>query len=416
MEEKKHPRVFMDISIHNKRVGKLIFELFDEIFPYAAENFRALCTGEKGISSKLKVPLHYKGTSFYHIVKGGSFVKGGTLWDSFAELGDSIYGSQFPNEPAMFKHDRKGLLSISIADRYAIGSHFAITLKPDDYLDRFYVVFGQLVDGFDTLRKIEELPSLPIEADDYASLVAVKVDDCGVYIEGSDSKADDNPDDESLEDVAGGKRKRVDRSQKNAEICAPLARLTVSPLPKEKNPMVFMDVSIDDRRCERMIFKLFYDVAPFTAENFRALCTGEKGLSPSGQILFYIGSFFYPIEQGCSYVKGGDIYAGGDYQEFTYTSRCPEGFGESIYGSNFPDESPTLEHSKAGLLSMSKDDCKKFGSLFVITLKADPSLDSSYVVFGELIGGQRTLDMIGEYGFELPVQIIQCGAYTEVGR
>ncbi|XP_054781512.1 peptidyl-prolyl cis-trans isomerase CYP95-like isoform X2 [Prosopis cineraria] len=293
----------------------------------------------------------------------------------------------------MFKHDRKGLLSISIADRYGIGSHFAITLKPDDYLDRFNVVFGQLVDGFDTLRKIEELPSLPVEADDYASLVAVKVDDCGVYIEGSESETDNNSDDESLEDVPWGKRKRIDHSQKNAEVRRPLTRLTVLPMLKQKNPLVFMDVCIDDHCCERMIFKLFYDIAPFTAENFRALCTGEKGLSPNGQ--------------------GGDIYAGGDFQEFTYTSRCPEGCGESIYGSNFPDESPTLEHSKEGLLSMSKDDCKKFGSLFVITLKADPSLDSSYVVFGELIGGKRTLNMIGESGFKLPVQIIKCGGYIE---
>ncbi|XP_054781513.1 peptidyl-prolyl cis-trans isomerase CYP95-like [Prosopis cineraria] len=94
-------------------------------------------------------PILYALWYLDYILMAGFPFTGGWFMDS-SEIGESIYGSHFPNEPAMFKHDRKGLLSISIADRYGIGSHFAITLKPDDYLDRFNVVFGQLVDGFDT--------------------------------------------------------------------------------------------------------------------------------------------------------------------------------------------------------------------------------------------------------------------------
>lgn len=78
-------------------------------------------------------------------------------------------------------------------------------------------------------------------------------------------------------------------------------------MTKKKNPLVFMDVSIDGDPVKRMVFELFHDVAPKTAENFRALCTGERGISSNtGKLLHYKGSFFHQIMKG-SIVKGGDF-------------------------------------------------------------------------------------------------------------
>ncbi|XP_027931219.1 peptidyl-prolyl cis-trans isomerase CYP95-like isoform X3 [Vigna unguiculata] len=83
----------------------------------------------------------------------------------------------------------------------------------------------------------------------------------------------------------------------------------ISPrkMRKKKKPLVFMDVSIDGDPVERMVFKLLSNVAPMTAENFRALCTGEKGTSPNtGKPLDYKGSFFHQVIKG-SIVQGGDF-------------------------------------------------------------------------------------------------------------
>ncbi|XP_027931218.1 peptidyl-prolyl cis-trans isomerase CYP95-like isoform X2 [Vigna unguiculata] len=102
----------------------------------------------------------------------------------------------------------------------------------------------------------------------------------------------------------------------------------ISPrkMRKKKKPLVFMDVSIDGDPVERMVFKLLSNVAPMTAENFRALCTGEKGTSPNtGKPLDYKGSFFHQVIKG-SIVQGGD-----------FVNRNGTG-GESIYGYKFPGE------------------------------------------------------------------------------
>lgn len=179
-------------------------------------------------------------------------------------------------------------------------------------------------------------------------------------------------------------------------------------MAKKKNPMVFMDVSVDGDPYERMVFELFYDVAPKTAENFRALCTGEKGVSPNtGKSLHYKGSFFHQIVKG-SIVKGGD-----------FINRNGTG-GESIY-PKFPEESPRLKHDSPGLLSMAIADRDTLGSHFIITLKADHHLDRKHVVFGKLLQGYDILKKIEDVGNEegLPavtVKIINCGEHNEDGK
>ncbi|KAL2489963.1 peptidyl-prolyl cis-trans isomerase CYP95-like [Forsythia ovata] len=128
--------------------------LFADVAPKTAENFRALCTGERGVSPKSRKLLHYKGTFFHHIVKG-SVAQGGDLLLKDGKDGECISDGKFPDESPKLKHDRPGLLSMGIAEQDGRGSLFSITLKADHRLDRKCVVFGELVDGDDMLKRIE---------------------------------------------------------------------------------------------------------------------------------------------------------------------------------------------------------------------------------------------------------------------
>jgi peptidyl-prolyl isomerase D len=97
------PRVFFDISIGNKPAGRITFELYNDIVPITAENFRALCTGEKGVGNQGK-PLHYKGSAFHRIIK-----------QFMIQGGESIYGAKFPDENFELKHTKPFLLSMANA-------------------------------------------------------------------------------------------------------------------------------------------------------------------------------------------------------------------------------------------------------------------------------------------------------------
>jgi len=91
------PRVFMDIQIGMVPSGRIVFELYDDVAPRTAENFRALCTGEKGIGAVTKAPLHYKGSIFHRVVQG--FVcQGGDFQFKNGTGGESIYGARFDDE------------------------------------------------------------------------------------------------------------------------------------------------------------------------------------------------------------------------------------------------------------------------------------------------------------------------------
>ncbi|XP_038711017.1 peptidyl-prolyl cis-trans isomerase CYP95-like isoform X1 [Tripterygium wilfordii] len=177
-------------------------------------------------------------------------------------------------------------------------------------------------------------------------------------------------------------------------------------MAKKKNTLVFMDVSIDGDPIERMVFELFYDVAPKTAENFRSLCTGEKGIGPkTGRPLHFKGTFFHRIMRG-SMAEGGDLL------------RQDGAGGESIYGGNFPDESPQLKHEGPGLLSMSISDRDNSGSIFIITFKASQHLDRKHIVFGKLVKGDEVLKKIEDAGDEegrpaVTVKVIKCGEFDE---
>ncbi|KAJ4915240.1 Peptidyl-prolyl cis-trans isomerase [Raphanus sativus] len=156
-----NPRVFLDIAVNFKTVGRIVIELFADTNPATAENFRALCTGEKGIGES-GIPLHYKG-SIIHSVNPGMMWLGGDITHGNGLRGESIYESiygrdhQVTDSKFLRKHDRKGILSTLNLDEYVIGSQFMLLLTEFPTLDGYQFAFGQVVQGFDVISQVEQM-------------------------------------------------------------------------------------------------------------------------------------------------------------------------------------------------------------------------------------------------------------------
>lgn len=171
--------VYFDISIGGKPRGRILFELFSNELPKTTENFRALCTGEKGVGKAGK-PLHFKGCIFHRIISN-FMIQGGDFTNGNGTGGESIYGEKFDDEGFPFKHDISGLLSMANSGPNTNGSQFFITTTPTPHLDGKHVVFGKVLKGMRIVRELEHQPT----SNDKPEKDCI-IADCGEIKEGED--------------------------------------------------------------------------------------------------------------------------------------------------------------------------------------------------------------------------------------
>ncbi|XP_069135671.1 uncharacterized protein [Argopecten irradians] len=174
LNSKNHEYVYMDISIGDKPAGRLVIELFTDKVPRTCENFKALCTGEKGTSPETDYKLHFKNSLFHRIVRNG-WIQGGDIYHSRGNGGESIYGPVFEDENFAVSHSKRGMLGMASRGRHTNGSQFYITLQPTKWMDTKYVAFGQIIEGTATLREMEAQETMNERPN-----TDIKVTDCGV--------------------------------------------------------------------------------------------------------------------------------------------------------------------------------------------------------------------------------------------
>ncbi|KAJ8586985.1 hypothetical protein M405DRAFT_742649 [Rhizopogon salebrosus TDB-379] len=157
------PRVFFDFAIDTEPVGRIIFELYNDTAPKTAENFRALCTGEKGLSAVSERPLYYKNSIVHRSIRD-FMIQGGDFTKRNGTGGESIYGSAFPDEDLTRPLDSAGLLCMANRGPNTNGSQFFITLRDCPHLNGKHVVFGRVIRGYDEV--VKKLAVIPVDDKD----------------------------------------------------------------------------------------------------------------------------------------------------------------------------------------------------------------------------------------------------------
>ncbi|KAI0084108.1 cyclophilin-like domain-containing protein [Irpex rosettiformis] len=181
------PRVFFDIAVDvfelsAESVHRVIFELFSDTAPKTCENFRALCTGEKGLSALSERPLYYKNSIIHRSIKdfmiqgGGAHSRRADFTKRNGSGGESIYGRPFPDEDLTRPVDSEGLLCMANKGPNTNGSQFFVTLRACSHLNGRHVVFGRVLRGYREV--IQKLAETPVDEKDRPTL-PITIANCG---------------------------------------------------------------------------------------------------------------------------------------------------------------------------------------------------------------------------------------------
>ena len=165
--------VFYDVTIGGQDAGRIEITLDTTHTPNTAENFRALCTGEKGMGTQGKA-LHFKGSKFHRVIPG-FMAQGGDFTRGDGRGGESIYGGKFQDEDFTNKHTGRGILSMANAGPNTNGSQFFLCFTATPHLDGKHVVFGQVTKGMEVLDALEAVGSAPAGATSKDCIIK----DCG---------------------------------------------------------------------------------------------------------------------------------------------------------------------------------------------------------------------------------------------
>ncbi|RWR85960.1 putative cyclophilin-type peptidyl-prolyl cis-trans isomerase [Cinnamomum micranthum f. kanehirae] len=359
-----NPKVFFDMAVGGAPAGKIVMELYADTTPRTAENFRALCTGEKGKGRSGK-PLHFKGSSFHRVIPG-FMCQGGDFTAGNGTGGESIYGAKFADENFIKKHTGPGIHSMGNASPgiHSMGNggpgiHFMGNAGPGIHS---MGNGGPGTNGFQFFNCTAKI-------------------EWHVVIERMD--------------VVRAIEKVVSSSGRTSK------PVTIAREREMANPKVFFDMAVGGAPAGKIVMELYADTTPRTAENFRALCTGEKGKGRSGKPLHFKGSSFHRVIPGFM-CQGGDFTAGNGTG------------GESIYGAKFADENFIKKHTGPGILSMANAGPGTNGSQFFICTAKTEWLDGKHVVFGQVIDGMdvvRAIEKVGSSSGRTskPVTIADCG-------
>lgn len=183
----ENAQTYFDITIGTEgeegyESGRVVFEVFSEDVPKTAENFRALCTGEKGSE------FHYKGNCFHRVIND-FMMQGGDTTAGNGTGGMSIYGDRFEDEQVWYPHTHKGVLSMANAGPDTNGSQFFICYRDTPHLDNKHTIFGRVISGYSICEKAE---SVEKGASD-KPLKDIKIADCG-ELKGDDKLTAENAD------------------------------------------------------------------------------------------------------------------------------------------------------------------------------------------------------------------------------
>lgn len=160
----------MDISVAGEYAGRIKIELWADLLPRTAENFRQLCTGEFRLNGQ---PCGYKGVSFHRVIRG-FMCQGGDVMRGDGRGSISIYGERFADEGFPRGHDAPGLLCMANSGPNTNGSQFYITCAPCSHLDGKHVVFGRVVEGMSIVRMIENSP-----VNNERPILPITISECG---------------------------------------------------------------------------------------------------------------------------------------------------------------------------------------------------------------------------------------------